>query len=101
MLIMGQLFSLEEEELSQVKEAIGSLLYNAMSEGGAVPDLGVAHPLLLANHSESLDSRTRLQQQLQQVNTFKRRRVGVTDDDSVCQHNTGDKYGAEQHQFAP
>ncbi|XP_076017951.1 uncharacterized protein LOC143009771 isoform X2 [Genypterus blacodes] len=63
---MGQLFS-SEEELSQAKEAIGSLLYAAMLEGGAVPDLAVAHPLLLANHSESLDSRTRLQQQLQQL----------------------------------
>lgn len=62
---MGQLFS--TEELSQVREAIGSLLYDAMLEGGAVPDLGVVHPLLLTSHDESFDSR--LQEQLQQVNT--------------------------------
>ncbi|KAA8583548.1 hypothetical protein FQN60_014756 [Etheostoma spectabile] len=35
---MGQLFS-SEEELSQVKDAIGSLLYDAMLEGDAIPDL--------------------------------------------------------------
>ncbi|XP_028459348.1 uncharacterized protein LOC114572100 isoform X2 [Perca flavescens] len=64
---MGQLFS-SEEELSQVKDAIGSLLYNAMLEGGAVPVLGVVHPLLLANHDESLDSQAAsLQEQLQQL----------------------------------
>ncbi|KAF7655028.1 hypothetical protein LDENG_00061730 [Lucifuga dentata] len=63
---MGQLFS-SEEELSQAKEAIGSLLHNAMLEGGAIPDLGVIHPLLLPNQNESLDSRTRLQVQLQQL----------------------------------
>lgn len=64
---MGQLFS-SEEELSQVKDAIGSLLYDAMLEGGAVPSLRVVHPLHLANHDESFDSRTGLQEQLQQVN---------------------------------
>lgn len=64
---MGQLFS-SEEELSQMKDAIGSVLYNAMLEGDAVPDLGVVHPRFLANHSESSDSRARLQEQLQQVN---------------------------------
>lgn len=63
---MGQLVS-SEEELSQVKAAIGSLLYDAMLEGGAVPELGVVHPLLLANHDESSDSQARLQEQLQQV----------------------------------
>ncbi len=64
---MGQLFS-SEEELCQVKDAIGSLLYDAMLEGSAVPDLGVVHPLLLANHDESFNSRASLQEQLQQVN---------------------------------
>lgn len=66
---MGQVFS-TEAELSQLREAIGSLLYDAMLEGGAVPDLGVVHPLLLANHDESFDSRARLQEQVQQVNTM-------------------------------
>lgn len=66
---MGQVFS-TEAELSQLKEAIGSLLYDAMLEGGAVPDLGVVHPLLLANHDESFDSRAHLQEQVQQVNTM-------------------------------
>lgn len=66
---MGQLLS-SEEELSQVKDAIGSLLYKAMLEGGAVPDLGVVHPFLLANHDESVDSQARLKEHLRQVNTF-------------------------------
>lgn len=63
---MGQLQS-SEEELSQVKDAIGSLLYDAMLEAGAVPHLGVVHPVLLANHDESFNSRAGLQEQLQQV----------------------------------
>ncbi|XP_041646284.1 uncharacterized protein LOC121511582 isoform X2 [Cheilinus undulatus] len=63
---MGQLFS-SEEELSQMKDAVGSLLFKAMFEGGAVPHLSVVHPLLLANPSESSDSRARLQEQLQQL----------------------------------
>ncbi|XP_026164294.1 uncharacterized protein LOC113131366 isoform X2 [Mastacembelus armatus] len=63
---MGQLLS-SEEELSQMKDAIGSLLYNTMLEGGAVPDLSVVHPLLLANHNESFESRASLQEQLQQL----------------------------------
>ncbi|XP_039856911.1 uncharacterized protein LOC120714638 isoform X1 [Simochromis diagramma] len=63
---MGQLFS-TEEEISQVKDAIGSLLYDAMLEGGAVPDLGVVHPLLLASHDDSSVSQDRLQEQLQQL----------------------------------
>lgn len=67
---MGQVFS-TEEELSHAKETIGSLLYDAMLEGGAVPDLGVVHPLLLTNRDESPDSRPdRLQEQLQQVHTI-------------------------------
>nr|XP_020494702.1 uncharacterized protein LOC109987809 isoform X3 [Labrus bergylta] len=61
--IMGQLFS-SEGELSLVNDAIGSLLYNAMLEGGAVPDLGVVHPLLLASHGA--DSQGRLREQLRQ-----------------------------------
>lgn len=65
---MGQVFS-TGEELSHVKETIGSLLYDAMLEGGAVPDLGVVHPLLLTNRNEGPDSRDRLQDQLQQVHT--------------------------------
>lgn len=65
---MGQVFS-TEEELSHAKETIGSLLYDAMLEGGAVPELGVVHPLLLTNRNESPDSRDRLQEQLQQVHT--------------------------------
>ncbi|XP_030296747.1 uncharacterized protein LOC115596095 isoform X1 [Sparus aurata] len=63
---MGQLFSSEEEQ-SQVKDAIGSFLYDAMLEGGAVPDLRVVHPLLLANQGGSFDSRAGLQKQLQQL----------------------------------
>ncbi|XP_031695363.1 uncharacterized protein LOC116377776 isoform X1 [Anarrhichthys ocellatus] len=63
---MGQLFS-SEEELCRVKDAMGSFLYDAMLEGGAVPDLGVSHPLLLTNHDESLDSRARLQKHLRQL----------------------------------
>ncbi|XP_070697373.1 uncharacterized protein [Pempheris klunzingeri] len=62
---MGQLFS--SEELSQVTDVIGSLLYNAMLEGGAVPNLGVVHPLHQPNIDESFDSRSRLQEQLQQL----------------------------------
>ncbi|XP_072246435.1 uncharacterized protein [Leuresthes tenuis] len=65
---MGQLFS-TEEEISQLKDAVGSVLYDAMSEGGAVPDLGVVHPLLLANHDESFVSQARLQEQLKQLQT--------------------------------
>lgn len=63
---MGQLFS-SEEELSQVKDAMGFVLYDAMLEGGALPDLGVVHPLLLSNHGESFDSRAGLQEQLKQL----------------------------------
>ncbi|XP_059215493.1 uncharacterized protein LOC131993552 [Centropristis striata] len=63
---MGQLLS-SEEELSEVKDLIGSLLYDAMLEGGATPNLGVAHPLLLANHNESFNSQASLQKQLRQL----------------------------------
>ncbi|XP_061601012.1 uncharacterized protein LOC133463473 [Cololabis saira] len=63
---MGQLFS-SEEDVSQVKAVIGSILYDAMVEGDAVPDLRVVHPLILASHEESMVSQGRLQQQLQQL----------------------------------
>ncbi|XP_040923478.1 uncharacterized protein LOC114841979 isoform X2 [Betta splendens] len=63
---MGQLLS-SEDEASQVKDAVGSLLYDAMKEGGAVPELGVVHPFLLANHDESSDSQARLKEHLQQL----------------------------------
>ncbi|XP_029927042.1 uncharacterized protein LOC115372990 isoform X2 [Myripristis murdjan] len=63
---MGQLLS-SEEELSEVKEAIGCCLYDAMLEGGAAPDLAVVHPLLLTGQDESLDSRARLQGQLRKL----------------------------------
>lgn len=66
---MGQLLS-SEEEVPQVKDAFGSLLYNVMLEDGGVPDLRVVHPFLLANHDESFDCQARLKEQLQQVNTI-------------------------------
>lgn len=58
-----------------MKDAVGSVLFNAMTEGSAVPDLGVVHPSLLTNRDESSDSRDRLQEQLQQV--YKMRWMGV------------------------
>ncbi|XP_061915522.1 uncharacterized protein LOC133657797 [Entelurus aequoreus] len=61
---MGQLLS-SEEDLSKVKQAVGSLLYQRMLEGGAIPDLGVVHPLLLTSQDE--DSRSRLQEELLQL----------------------------------
>nr|XP_057914972.1 uncharacterized protein LOC131108161 isoform X2 [Doryrhamphus excisus] len=61
---MGQLLS-SEEDLSGAKHAIGSLLYRTMLEGGAIPDLGVVHPLLLTNQDE--EYRSRLQEQLLQM----------------------------------
>ncbi|XP_029377806.1 uncharacterized protein LOC115055883 [Echeneis naucrates] len=60
--MMGQKFS-SEEECSQVKVAVGLVLFDAMLESGAVPDLGVVHPLLLANH----DDRSQLQERLKQL----------------------------------
>ncbi|XP_012707943.2 uncharacterized protein LOC105917629 [Fundulus heteroclitus] len=63
---MGQLVS-SEEELAEVKKAVGHVIYDAMLEGGAVPDLTVAHPLLLANHNEGSVSQTSLQEHLQQI----------------------------------
>ncbi|XP_054655610.1 uncharacterized protein LOC129194417 [Dunckerocampus dactyliophorus] len=61
---MGQLLS-SEEDLSRIKRAIGALLYRTMLVGGAIPDLGVVHPLLLTNQDE--DCRSRLQEQLLQL----------------------------------
>lgn len=74
---MGQLLSsFSEEELSHVKDALGSLLYDTMLEGGAVPDLAVVHPLHLTTHDENFDSRASLQEQLRQVwQDFTERRV--------------------------
>lgn len=64
---MGQLFS-SEEDLSDVKASIDYLLYKAMLDGGAVPNLEVVHPRFLVSQDENVDSRSSLQQQLQQVN---------------------------------
>lgn len=61
---MGQLLSSAEED------ALASVLYEAMLEAGAVPDLRVVHPLLLANQEESFASQVGLVEQLQQVNRF-------------------------------
>ncbi|XP_061767269.1 uncharacterized protein LOC133559476 [Nerophis ophidion] len=61
---MGQLLS-SEEDLSKVKQAVGSLLYQRMLEGGAIPELGVVHPLLLTSQDE--DSKSRLQEELLQL----------------------------------
>ncbi|XP_013873028.1 uncharacterized protein LOC106523974 [Austrofundulus limnaeus] len=63
---MGQLLS-SEEQLPQLKEALGSVIYDAMLEGDAVPDLRVVHPLLLTNQNDNADSQTRLQEHLQQL----------------------------------
>lgn len=63
---MGQLFS-SEEELSKARDVIGGVLYTAMLEGGAVPNLTVVHPLLLASHSESSHSGPSIQEQMQQL----------------------------------
>lgn len=64
---MGQVFS-TEAELSQLKEAVGCVLYHAMLEGDAVPDLGVVHPLLLASQDESINPESHLQEHLHHVN---------------------------------
>lgn len=67
--IMGQLMS-SEEELAELKKTAGCVMYDAMVEGGAVPDLAVVHPLLLANQNEDPVSQTSLQEHLKQVNIF-------------------------------
>ncbi|KAF6715956.1 hypothetical protein FQA47_015804 [Oryzias melastigma] len=58
---MGQLLSSAEED------ALASVLYEAVLEAGAVPDLRVVHPLLLANQEESFASQVGLVEQLQQL----------------------------------
>lgn len=68
-IIMGQVLS-TENDVSQLKEAVGSVLYDAMLEGDAVPDLGVVHPLLLASRDESINPGSHLQEQLRHVNRF-------------------------------
>lgn len=65
---MGQVLS-TENDVSQLKEAVGSVLYDAMLEGDAVPDLGVVHPLL-ASQDESINPGSHLQEQLRHVNRF-------------------------------
>ncbi|XP_027863594.1 uncharacterized protein LOC114138491 [Xiphophorus couchianus] len=64
--IMGQLMS-SEEELAELKKTAGCVMYDAMVEGGAVPDLAVVHPLLLANQNEDPVSQTSLQEHLKQI----------------------------------
>lgn len=66
---MGQLLS-SAEELSQLKDALASVLYEAMLGAGAGPDLRVVHPLMLANQDECFASQVGLMEQLQQVNRF-------------------------------
>lgn len=66
---MGQLLS-SEEHLPQLKEALGSVIYEAMLAGEAVPDLRVVHPLLLTNQNQNADSQIRLQEHLQQVPVY-------------------------------
>lgn len=64
--IMGQLFS-TEEELSQVRDVIGAFLYDAMLDAGAVPNLRVVHPRLLASDSDGSQSGPSMQEQMQQL----------------------------------
>ncbi|XP_011491372.1 uncharacterized protein LOC101167588 isoform X2 [Oryzias latipes] len=63
---MGQLLS-SAEELSQLKDALASVLYEAMLGAGAGPDLRVVHPLMLANQDECFASQVGLMEQLQQL----------------------------------
>ncbi|KAJ0066949.1 hypothetical protein NL108_006194 [Boleophthalmus pectinirostris] len=63
---MGQLFS-SEEELSQFQEVIGAILFDAMLDAGAVPNLRVVHPLLLANYSEGSQTGPSIQEQMHQL----------------------------------
>ena len=57
---------LQLSSVQHANAALGSLIYDAMSEAGALPDLGITQPLLQANPEESLDSRAYLQQNLRQ-----------------------------------
>lgn len=61
---MGQLLS-SEEQFHQLKEALGAVIFDAMLEGAAVPDLRVVHPLLLTTQNERDVSK--VQDHLQQV----------------------------------
>ncbi|MEQ2176277.1 hypothetical protein GOODEAATRI_026410 [Goodea atripinnis] len=63
---MGQLIS-SEEELADLKKTVGFVIYDAMVEGGATPDLSVVHPLLLANQNEDSVSQAYLHEHLQQI----------------------------------
>ncbi|XP_056148119.1 uncharacterized protein LOC130123028 [Lampris incognitus] len=73
---MGQLLSSSSsEELSEARDWVGSLLYDAMMEGGAIPDLRVTHPVLLSRPNEGCDPGARLQEQLQQLQSEMGNRV--------------------------
>ncbi|XP_053730594.1 uncharacterized protein LOC128764662 isoform X2 [Synchiropus splendidus] len=61
---MGQLFS-SETDVAGAREAIGSLLYQAMQQEGAVARLAVDYPLLLEPHEGSADRFTEQLKQLQ------------------------------------
>ncbi|XP_067092582.1 uncharacterized protein [Osmerus mordax] len=61
---MGQLVS-SAGERSEAQSALGSLLYNAMLEQGALPDLGVDHSFL--GNPESKESQAHLQAHLQEL----------------------------------
>ncbi|KAK5621567.1 hypothetical protein CRENBAI_000306 [Crenichthys baileyi] len=63
---MGQLIS-SEEELADLKKTVGFVIYDAMVEGGATPDLSVVHPLLLTNQNEDSVSQACLHEYLQQI----------------------------------
>ena len=61
---MGQLVS-SPGERSEAQSALGSLLYDAMLEQGALPDLGVDHSFL--GNPESKESQAHLQAHLQEL----------------------------------
>ncbi|MEQ2308548.1 hypothetical protein AMECASPLE_029273 [Ameca splendens] len=63
---MGQLIS-SEEELADLKKTVGFVIYDAMVEGGATPDISVVPPLLLANQNEDSVSQAYLHEHLQQI----------------------------------
>ncbi|KAK7902115.1 hypothetical protein WMY93_018884 [Mugilogobius chulae] len=63
---MGQLFS-SEEELSRAQDVIGAILFDAMLDAGAVPNLRVVHPLLLANDVNGSQTGPSIQEQMQQL----------------------------------
>lgn len=63
---MGQLMS-NEAEAAELKKTAGCVIYDAMVEGGAAPDLAVVHPVLLANQNEDSGSQACLQAHLKQI----------------------------------